>query len=144
MRLGDMSFREKSAWISALSILGVFIPFFWNSYRQFTGAVDSHTAVSTAFGLLALFVVLEIVLHVAIALQSPREARSPKDERERAIELRATFVAFQVLVVGALLGVWSIHLTSRAWVIQQVVLFAVVAAELVKFTLQIVLFRRGA
>ncbi len=85
-----MSFREKSAWISLLSILGVFIPFFWNSYRQFSGQVDGPAAVSTAVWLLVAFVVLEIVLHAAIALQAPNDARSPRDERERLIEMRAT------------------------------------------------------
>ena len=139
-----MSFREKSAWISLVSILAVFIPFFWNSYRQFTGQVAASDATYVAFGLLAAFVVLEIVLHAVIAIQSPRDARSPKDERERLIEMRATRVAFQVLVVGALAAVGAIHLTRSAWVIAQVVLLAIVLAELVKFGGQVLLFRRDA
>jgi hypothetical protein len=141
--LADMSFREKSAWVSFLCILGVFTPFFWNSYRQYSGAVDSRTAVGTAFTLLALFVALEILLHVALALWSPKEARTPKDERERQIELRATFIAFQVLVVGALGAVGSIHLVRSAWVVHQAALLAIVVAQLVKFGTQIVLFRRS-
>ena len=139
-----MSFREKSAWISFLSILGVFIPFFWNSYRQFSGQVDGPTALSVAVWLLVAFVVLEIVLHAAVAMQAPSDARSPRDERERLIEMRATRVAFQVLVVGALAGVATIHFTRSAWAIQQVVLLAIVLAELVKFGGQIVLYRRDA
>ncbi len=139
-----MSFREKSAWISFLSILGVFIPFFWNSYRQFSGQVDGPTALSVAVWLLVAFVVLEIVLHAAVALQAPSDARSPRDERERLIEMRATRIAFQVLVVGALAGVATVHLTRSAWAIQQVVLLAIVLAELVKFGGQIVLYRRDA
>ena len=139
-----MSFREKSAWISFLSVLGVFIPFFWNSYRQFSGQVDGPTALSVAVWLLVAFVVLEIVLHAAVALQAPSDARSPRDERERLIEMRATRIAFQVLVVGALAGVATIHLTHSAWAIQQVVLLAIVLAELVKFGGQIVLYRRDA
>lgn len=139
-----MSFREKSAWVSFLLLLSVFTPFFWNSYRQFTGALDGRSAMTTAFALLGLFVVLEIVIHVGLAIQSPGEARSPKDERERLIEMRATTIAFQVLVVGALAGVGTIHLSRSAWVIQQVVLLAIVVAELVKFGVQILLFRKGA
>ena len=137
-----MSFREKSAWISFLLLLGVFIPFFWNSYRQFSGQVDGPTAVGVAMWLLAAFVALEIVLHAVVALQAPNDARSPRDERERLIEMRSTRVAFQVLVVGALAGVATVHVTSSAWVMQQVVLLAIVLAELVKFGGQIVLFRR--
>jgi hypothetical protein len=139
-----MSFREKSAWVSFLSILAVFIPFFWNSYRQFAGQVDSHSAVGTAFGLLALFVILAIVLHVAIAIRSPRDARTPKDERERLIDMRATRVAYYVLLVGALAAVGTVHLRNSGWLIQQVVLLAIVVAELVKFGGQILLFRRDA
>ena len=139
-----MSFREKSAWISFLTILAVFIPFFWNSFRQYRGDVAGPEAVSTAFLLLATFVVLEIVLHVGVALRAPDDARSPRDEREHLIDMRATRVAFNVLVVGALAAVATMHLTPRAWVIQQVVLFAIVAAELVRFGGQILLFRRDA
>ena len=139
-----MSFREKSAWISVICLLAVFIPFFWNSYRQFTGQVDGSAAVSVALWLLVTFVVLEIVLHAAIALQAPKDAASPRDERERLIEMRATRVAFQVLVLGALAAVGTLHLTRSAWVIQQVVLLAIVVAELVKFGGQVLLFRRDA
>ena len=139
-----MSFRDKSAWISFLLILGVFIPFFWNSYRQFSGQVDGQADVSVAVWLLVAFVVLEIVLHAAIALQAPNDARSPRDEREHLIEMRAMRVAFQVLVVGALAGVATVHLSRSAWVMQQVVLLAIVLAELVKFGGQIVLCRRDA
>jgi hypothetical protein len=139
-----MSFREKSAWISFLTILAVFIPFFWNSFRQYRGAVAGSEAVTTAFLLLATFVVLEIVLHVVVALRAPADARSPRDEREHLIDMRATRVAFNVLVVGALAAVATMHLTPRAWVMQQVVLFAIVAAQLVRFGGQILLFRRDA
>ena len=144
MRLADMSFREKGAWVTCLALVGVFTPFFWNSWQQYTGARDRATAISTAFGLLVLFVVVEIVAHAALAMLSPQEARTPKDERERLIEMRATFIAFQVLVVGALLAVATIHATPSAWVMQQVLLFAIVVAEFVKFATQIVLFRRDA
>jgi hypothetical protein len=142
MRLEDLSFREKSAWISFLSILAVFTPFFWTSYQRLRGAVDGPTAMSTAFGLLVVFVVLEVALHVVLALRSPKEARTPRDERERLIELRATFVAFHVLVAGALAAAALLHVTQRAWVLQQAGLLAVVVAELVKFGAEIVLFRR--
>ena len=139
-----MSFREKSAWISFLTILAVLIPFFWNSFRQYRGDVSGSEAVSTAFLLLAAFVVPEIVLHAVVAARAPEDARSPRDEREHLIDLRATRVAFNVLVVGALAAVATVHLSPRAWVIQQVVLRAIVASQLVRCGGQIVLFRRDA
>jgi len=139
-----MSFREKSAWVSFITILAVFIPFFWNSLRQYRGEIAGRQAVGTAFLLLFSFVALEVVLHVVLAIRAPQEARSPRDEREQLIDMRATRVAFYVLLVGALAGVAMVHLTPSAWVMQQVVLLAIVVAELVRFGGQILLFRRDA
>jgi hypothetical protein len=144
MEAPQMSFREKSAWVSFLTILAVSIPFFWNSYRQYTGDRPGREAVATAMWLLVGFVVLEIALHIVLALRAPHEARSPRDEREQLIDMRATRLAFHVLVLGAMAAVGMVHVTRSAWVIQQVVLFAIVIAELVKFGGQIVYFRRDA
>ena len=137
----EMSFREKSAWISVILILAVFGPYFWFVGRSFAGATHVHGG--TQFALILLFVVLEIVLHVAIAIQSPRDARAPKDEREDLIGLKATRTAFYVLFGGALLSIFALHFPINAWTLSQFVLFSIVVAELVKFASQIVFFRRG-
>ena len=138
-----MSFREKSAWISFVSIMVVFGAYFWNAARIAGHQVDSHTGFMIEVGLIAAFVVIEIVLHIAVAMQSPQEARAPRDEREWLIELKATRVAFQVLVVGALAGVGMMHVTRSVWVMGQHVLLAIVLAELIRFGMQILHFRRG-
>jgi hypothetical protein len=136
-----MSFREKSAWISLVLILLVFGPYFWIVGRALTG--QAHVHAGTQFALIGLFFVLEIVLHVAIAIQSPRDARAPKDEREDFIDLKATRSAFYVLLVGALLSIFTMHFRINVWILSQCVLFSVVVAELVKFASQIAYFRRG-
>jgi cytochrome b561 len=136
-----MSFREKSAWISLVLILLVFGPYFWMVARAVTG--EAHVHAGTQFALIGLFFVLEIVLHVAIAIQSPRDARAPKDEREDVIDLKATRTAFYVLLVGALLSIFTMHFRVNVWIMSQCVLFSVVVAELVKFASQIAYFRRG-
>jgi hypothetical protein len=137
----EMSFREKSAWISLLLILVVFGPYFWLVARSFSG--QTHVHGGTQFLLILVFVVLEIVLHVAIAAQSPRDARAPKDEREDLIDLKATRTAFYVLLGGTLISIFTLHFPVNAWTLAQFVLFSVVVAELVKFASQIVFFRRG-
>jgi hypothetical protein len=141
--LDEMSFREKSAWISFLSLLVVFTPFFYYSYLSLTEQVAHREAMTVAIGLVAAFVVLEIVLHAVVAMRAPAEARSPRDEREQVIAMRATRVAFPVLVFGALGAAAMIHVSPSTWVMQQAVLFSIVVAELVKFGTEIVLYRRG-
>jgi hypothetical protein len=137
----EMSFREKSAWISLTLILLVFGPYFWLVARSFTGGAHVHGG--TQFALILLFALLEVVVHVAIGLQSPRDARAPRDEREILIDLKATRTAFYVLFAGALFSIFTLHVPIRAWTLSQFVLLSIVVAELVKFANQIVLFRRG-
>jgi len=87
--------------------------------------------------------VLEIAVHTMVAIQSPRDARVPKDEREQLIELRATRLAFYVLLSGIVAAIMSLHFPVSVWMLSQFVLFAVVLAELVRFGGQIALHRRG-
>jgi hypothetical protein len=137
----EMSFREKSAWISFVLIVLVFGPYFWLVGRSLVGGAHVHGG--TQFGLILLFIVLEIVVHIAIAIQSPRDAQAPIDERENLIDLKATRTAFYVLFGGALLSIFTMHFRVTIWTLSQFVLFSIVVAELVKFARQIVLFRRG-
>ncbi len=136
-----MSFREKSAWISLVSIL-FFVAVYFG--RLAAGGSGSGSANFTTFVIaVAGVVILEAVLHLAIALRSPREARTPKDERERLIEMRATRLAFPVLLVGSLASIWTLHTDIGRTGMAHAVLFAIVVSELVKFSAQIAYHRRG-
>lgn len=138
-----MSFREKSAWISLVLILLIFGAYFWNVAGVVSGAADPHRGVQIQFGLVGAFIVLQIILHLAIAIRTPKEALAPRDERERLIDMKATRIAFPVLVIGALAAVGLMHVTRSAWMISQHALMAVVVAYAVKFGTQIVHYRRG-
>jgi hypothetical protein len=52
-------------------------------------------------------------------------------------------MAFYVLFVGALFAIFTMHFRFNVWQLSQMMLLAIVVAELVKFGRQIVLFRRG-
>ena len=138
-----MSFREKSAWIPFVTILLVFGAYVWTVSQVLHGGVSNDTAFKVEIGLIVAFLLIEILLHIALAVQAPNEARAPRDEREQLIEMGATRVAFQVLVVGALACVGLMHVTRSAWASGQHVLLAVVVAQLVRFGGQIFYFRRG-
>jgi len=136
-----MSFQEKSAWISFVSIALVFFTYF--AKVVFVSAGRRGDSFHVFLVLLAALVVLEVVLHVAIALQSPRAARTPKDERERLIDMKATRLAFPVLLAGAFAAMGTMHLDAGRWVMAHVMLFGVVLAELTRLGAQIVYHRRG-
>ena len=138
-----MSFREKSAWISFAIMLVLAGMWAWNVVRGFSGQVGRGDVFRLSVTLLICAVVLEIALHVALAISSPREARTPRDERERLIELHATRIAFRVLIGAALLSVGSAHLGAQMPDLMNAMMLSVILALLVKFGSEVVLFRRA-
>jgi hypothetical protein len=141
-----MSFREKSAWISFVCLL--LFAFSWTTHA-FGIEFFSRThfgPMAWFFAMLGGLVALEIGLHVAIAIQSPTDARTPKDERERLIDLRASRVAFYVLLVGAFssLGLGLHFPGANRFMMGQLLMGAIIAALLARFGTQIALYRRDA
>ncbi len=96
-----------------------------------------------ALAIFGVFVVLQVVLHLIVVAQAPKDARTPKDERERLIELRAARVGFYALVVGEFLAMALFHVHGRAGTLMSTILFAILIAWLVKLGTEIVLYRRG-
>jgi hypothetical protein len=85
-----MSFREKSAWITFFTVLIFSVLWFTHVWRvQFLHARDENPMI-WFLGTVVALIALEIALHIAVAVQSPREARTPKDERERLIDMKAS------------------------------------------------------
>jgi hypothetical protein len=136
-----MSFREKSAWITLISILLVFafyITHVPNVFDANPGFWELHV-VGIA---VVAFIVIEIVSHIVLYLRNSKDARTPKDERERLIELKATRLGAYVYVLGSFLaiiaGSHASGLATGVWV-----LFAFVIAEVVNYTARIIYYRRG-
>jgi len=140
----SMSFREKSAWIS-FYCLGLFT-ILWLTHVarvEFFRAPDNP--MLWFLGTLLAVTALEIGLHVWVAIQSPREARTPKDERERLIDMKASRVAFYVLLVGAFASIGTIHIPgTNRFTMVQCLMGSILTALLTRFATQIVLHRRDA
>jgi hypothetical protein len=103
-----------------------------------------------------LTIIVSVLLAIALAVTSPKAANAPADEREQLIALKATNAAYAVLsfgaviaaVTGALVAVRGAGLLPQteadvAFVSANGVLFALIAAEVVRSAWQIVGFRRG-
>jgi hypothetical protein len=139
-----MSFREKSAWISFVCLSGFGGFWFWNIIRVEVYHVRQANPMLAFFSLLGALIVTELVLHIAVAVRDPKEARTPKDEREQLIDLKAARVAFYVLMAGAWLSIGTLHLNFDRLRMADTVLGAIIVAELMKFAMQIALYRRDA
>jgi hypothetical protein len=133
-----MSFRHISAWINLLTHIGVYGGYFLilsiGHYGDFR---------SVLLGAIFVIVLLNVTLHIAAALISPRAAAMPRDERERLIEARSTSPAYFVLATGAVTAaaaaLWGV---DANWV-GNGLLMTLVAAEIAKSGCQIVFFAKG-
>lgn len=138
-----MSFREKAAWITLVSVLLCFGVYFGT---VFTGGLhgDSRANGWLFVTCVGAFVVLQIGLTLAAMWTTPKDGRSPRDEREQLIRARSHTIGYYVLVILVLgLGI-PLHLGHAAG--HQLMLYAflgVVITGLVVAVAQIVMFRRG-
>jgi hypothetical protein len=140
------TFREKSAWISFVVILVAFGIYFGLLTLHLLHPESSpHPHFFGLFMLLVVaVVVLEVVLHILVAVRSPADAGAPVDERDRLINLKAARVAFYVLMTGTFLSIGTMHLGATAWFMGNCVFFAIWIAELTRLGSQVVLYRRMA
>ena len=139
-----MTFREKRAWISFVTRFAVAAIYFTQFGLHETGHIEHH-AVGFFLLLAGAVIVVEVALQIAIVVQSPKEARTPRDEREQLINLKATRFAFYVLLAGLLVSIAVMHHRGiRVWTILNLSFFCLVAAELTRIGSQIVLYRRDA
>ncbi len=135
-----MSFREKSAWISFLTLLlaaGLFISHLVLEGLYQMGAL--HVFLLCLIGL----VVLQLVLNGVASALTPADAKGPQDERERDIVLRSHRVGYYVLVVAVMAMFVTGHMT-RHTVDMIYHAFAAVTVSTLSISLtQVVLFRLG-
>jgi len=137
-----MSFREKAAWISLLSMSGIYTSYFWSVVHSgsWRGSVPFGPLLMTVIAL----VVVQVTLIIVVAAFAPKDAGAPPDERERIIELRATRFAYTVLTASiacaCFFGAFDPPMIFNA----NALLFLLVMAEILHSASRIVQYRRGA
>ncbi|MCY4585489.1 MAG: hypothetical protein OXB98_05565 [Bryobacterales bacterium] len=136
-----MSFREKSAWISLISIAIVGFVFFLHVPRTLAPP-PSPDIFDALLICLAGLVVIEVIAHAVVAIRAPLDAQAPKDERELMIELRAIRRAAYVYAPLSMGAVSLLHLGANGAALGYGVLLALVTAELVNYGSRVLDYRR--
>ena len=134
-----MSFREKTAWISLLSMSAIYGYYFWSVI---------HSRRQAGFGgllwtIIAL-VLVQAVLTIAVAFFAPKEAKACADEREQLIELKATRFAYSGLATAIAFACFFAALTPPIIFNTNALLFILVVTEVMRSGCQIVQYRRSA
>lgn len=136
-----MSFREKSAWIAFLAYGGVFGAYFFFLWQAWDPAYGQPLSIGLLVAAMIAFVVIVTALTIIAALLNPNGANGPADEREKLIDLKAERAASYTLSAGVLLSMTGLLMGFNGFLIANVLLAGLVAAELVKAGWQIISFR---
>jgi len=142
-KANPVSFREKTAWIALIAYAGVFGVYFFALWQAWDPAYGQPLSIGLLVAAMVAFVIVVTVLTIIAALTNPKDANAPADEREKLIDLKAERAASYTLSTGVLLSMTGLLLGFNGFLIANVLLGSLVAAELVKAGWQIVAFRRG-
>jgi hypothetical protein len=137
-----MPFREKSAWISLLSMSGIYGVYFCSVIHSGSqvGGVRFGSLLETIIAL----VVVQVGLTIAAAIVTPKEANAPRDERDKLIELKATRIAYFGLAAGVALACFFGAFSPPIILNTNALLFVFVTAEVLRSSCQIIQYRRSA
>jgi hypothetical protein len=137
-----MSFREKSAWITLVTVLlcfGVYFGAIIGGRVSGEGLPALHLLLACA----AVLVVLQIALNRIASATTPKDSRAPADEREVLIQHRARSLGYYVLMGFSLTLFLPVHFGHSAIQIANFALLGVVLTTLAVSGAEIVMFRRG-
>lgn len=139
-----MSFREKSAWIALVTYAAVFGGYFFQLWQAWDDPYGQGLSIGLMVGAVVALVVVAASLNIVAALFSPKQANAPADERETLIDLKAERIASYTLSVGVVCLIGALLVGWNAFLVANLLLASMVAAELVKALAQITYFHRGA
>ena len=127
-----MPYREKVAWLSLLSILVVFIPYFTWSAMHPPGPEIPNFKQMAFYAVASLsWAAILGVGHLVLRSSSRVEAKLPMDERDIAIAHKARGYAYGVLITGMILVGGFMPFTNGGWEIANTAFFMIVLAEAV-------------
>ena len=101
----DMSFKEKSAWISLVTTVGIFGYYFFKIWGlSELSPEDARDPVMSLSGyVIVLIIVVETVFHGMLAATNHKAAKMGADERDKLIEYKSNSIGYTVLAVGVLI-----------------------------------------
>jgi hypothetical protein len=153
----NMSFREKSIWISLISTLLIFGDYFLNviALANLSEAVAKTTALELSIRAFVLIIIVEIIFQTVLALNNHKAANLGADERDKLFEYKGNNFGYTVLVIGVLLTlgrmvsleispefIEQFKVLNIPFLTAHILLFSFILSEVVRFSAQLYYYRR--
>jgi hypothetical protein len=140
----QMAYREKVAWLSLGAIAVAFVPYFTIVALR----TQNQTALIPQLELYTIAVAVQLLVLAAgywfLRRQSPSDAAMPPDERDVAIAHRSTTVAYYVLMAGTIVVGCIMPFSNRGFAIVNAAFFAIIVAQVVRYSVAAASYRRQA
>jgi hypothetical protein len=141
-----MSYRERVAWLSLLTMLLTFGPYFTLvAIEFFPDAKLPDFFQLFCYGVTAVSHACLLGLgHLWLRRRFAQEAKAPLDELDLQIKQRAMSVAYYVLMTGMIMVGVVMPFTEQGWKIVNSALFMIIVAEVVQQSMVVLGYRRVA
>lgn len=139
-----MPYREKTAWLLLVAMAVTFGPYF----AIVAAGPFRHQALPNLgqLGFFAAAAIAQMLIlgagHLYLGRTSSEDARTPPDERDRAIAHRSISSAYYVLIAGMIVVGCVMPFSSTGWAIIDAALVTIVAAEVVHYGVVVFSYRR--
>ena len=152
----NMSFREKSIWISLVSTLLIFGDYFLNVLSLSELPAEAAKAAALGLSLRAIFliIIVEVVFQSMLALSNRKAAGLGADERDKLFEYKGNNFGYTVLVIGVFITLGRIVLLeinpeligqsdglTIPLLTAHILLFSFILSEIVRFSAQLYYYR---
>ncbi|MHC3127393.1 hypothetical protein OB03_08890 [Brevundimonas sp. GN22] len=139
-----MALREKMAWLTLIGFLLTYAYYFGVAGPAVEFGKNDMLDIVRSFGpVAALHGLITAAGSLAIFLAARRDASHKADERDRAIDRKATSVAYAVMMIGVLIVGGVAPFTEPAYKIVNGTFAVVVISEIVRDVMVIMGYRRG-
>ncbi len=140
----NISFQEKSIWISLIVTLLIFGYYFIQSVIVLKNPLsDSSELIGLFIGTIILTVIIQVVLQIILAITNKKEAVQGKDERDNLIKLKAFRISYFILVIGVWVTGMSMLILASPFIMANVIMFFFILSEVAGFVTQLFYYRRG-
>ena len=140
----QMAYREKVTWLSLGAIAVAFVPYFTIVALR----TQNDTGLIPQLELYTIAVAVQLLVLGAgywfLRRQSPADAAMPPDERDTAIANRSTTTAYYVLMAGTIVVGCIMPFSNRGFAIVNAAFFAIILAQVVRYSVAAANYRRQA
>jgi hypothetical protein len=141
-----MAYREKLAWMTILTMGAVF-----SGYLAWVKLVGDETRPMPNFEMMKAYAVtavawgsLYVLGRFLLRRGAPADARAKPDERDLAVDRRATQIAYYFMMGFILYIGGYMPFVSEGWQMVNAAIFSVVLAEIIRCVVTVVGYRRSA